>query len=163
MFLMGGPVCFSEICLRHMGPYDGEPCQDFHRDRPHWENHPLRMDYMQLMLYLTNVDESTHCFSISPESVNHPILDNEAQLERDGCVDFHGPAGTMVLFNISLLHAATVRTTQKERKTVQTYYGHRFRPFLSNCSVIPPRFWRNAPNPETRAFYGNRKCLVASD
>ena len=154
-FLMGGPVCFSEICLRHMAPYNGEPHQDFHRDRPHWESHPLRMDYMQLMLYLTDVDESTHCFSISPESVNHPILDSEAQLEKDGCVDFHGHAGTVVLFNVSLLHTATVRTTQKERKTVQAYYGHRLRPFLSNCSVIPPRFWRYASDPEVRAFYGN--------
>ena len=121
----------------------------------HWENHPLRMDYIQLMLYLTDVDKNTHCFSISPESVNNPILDREAQLERDGALDFHGPAGTVVLFNIALLHTATLRTTQRERKTVQAYYGHRFRPFLSNCSVIPPRFWRNDPEPEVRAFYGN--------
>ena len=154
-FLMGGPVCFSEICLRHMAPYDGKPSQNFHRDRPHWENHPLRMDYMQLMLYLTDVDETTHCFSISPESVDNPILDREAQLERDGIVDFHAPAGTVALFNIALLHTATIRATQKERKTVQAYYGHRFRPYLSNCSLIPPRFWRNAPDPEVRAFYGN--------
>ena len=154
-FLMGGPVCFSEICLRHMGPYDGEPRQSFHRDRPHWEIHPLRMDYIQLMLYLTDVDETTHCFSISPESVGNPVLDTEAQLERDGSVDFHAPAGTVVLFNIALLHTATVRPTQKERKTVQAYYGHRFRPFLSDCSVIPPRFWRHDPDPEARAFYGN--------
>ena len=154
-FLMGGPVCFSEICLRHMAPYDGESHQHFHRDRLHWENHPLRMDYMQLMLYLTEVDESTHCFSISPESVYNSILDGEAQLGRNGCVDFHGPAGTIVLFNIALFHTATVRKTQKERKTVQAYYGHRFRPYLSNCSVIPPCFWRNANDPEVRAFYGN--------
>lgn len=81
-FLMGGPVCFSEICLRHMAPHDGEPHQNFHRDRPHWENHPLRMDYMQLMLYLTDVDDSTYGFSISPESVNNVILDRETQLKR---------------------------------------------------------------------------------
>ena len=151
-FLMGGPVCFSEICLRHMAPYDGEPYQ---KDRPHWENHPLRMDYLQLILYLTDVDESTHCFSISPESVDNPILDGVGQLKRNGIIDFHGSAGTVVLFNISLLHTATVRKTQKERKTVQAYYGHRYRPFLSNCSVIPPRFWRNCPDPEVRAFYGS--------
>ena len=138
-----------------MASYDGEPHQRFHRDRPHWEDHPLRMDYIQLMLYLTDVDENTHCFSLSPESVNNPILDTEAQLDRDGIVDFHGPAGTVVLFNISLLHTATVRVTQQERKTVQAYYGHRSRPFLSNCSVIPPRFWRHDPDPEVRAFYGN--------
>ncbi|MDE0298014.1 MAG: phytanoyl-CoA dioxygenase family protein [Candidatus Poribacteria bacterium] len=138
-----------------MAPYDGEPRQYFHRDRPHWEKHPLRMDYLQLMLYLTDVDENTHCFSISPESVNNPILDRDSQLERDGSVDVHGLAGPIVLFNIALLHTATVRATQRERKTVQAYYGHRFRPFLSNCSVIPPRFWRNSSDSEVRAFYGN--------
>ena len=35
-FLMGGPVCFSETCLRQMAPYDGDPHQNFHRDRSHW-------------------------------------------------------------------------------------------------------------------------------
>ena len=54
-FLMEGKTCFSELCLRHMTPYNGEPNQSFHRDRPHWEEHPLRMDYLQLMVYLTNV------------------------------------------------------------------------------------------------------------
>ena len=78
-FLMGGPVCFAEICLRHMSPYDGEPHQRFHRDRPHWEAHPLRMDYLQLMVYLTDVDEGTHCFSISPESVDEPIFGDSSE------------------------------------------------------------------------------------
>ena len=41
-----------------------------------------------------------------------------------GGVDIHGPAGTVVLLNLSLLHTATARVTMAERKTVQTYYGH---------------------------------------
>ena len=90
-----------------MSPYDGEPRQGFHRDRPHWEDHPLRMDYLQLMVYLTDVDEGTHCFSISPESVDEPILEAAANVERNGSVDIHGPAGTVVLFNIAVPHTAT--------------------------------------------------------
>jgi hypothetical protein len=154
-FLMGGPVCFAETCLRHMAPYDGEPNQHFHRDRPHWLEHPLRMEYIQMMLYLTDVDESTHCFSLSPESVDEPIVSPDEQVARRGIVDFHGRAGTIALFNIAVPHTATVRVTQKERKSIQTYYGHRARPFLSDCSVIPPRFWRYDPDAEVRAFYGN--------
>ena len=89
---MGGtPSVSREICLRHMSPYDGEPRQGFHRDRPHWEDHPLRMDYLQLMVYLTDVDEGTHCFSISPESVDEPILEAAVNVERNGSVDIHGP------------------------------------------------------------------------
>jgi hypothetical protein len=159
-FLMGGPICFAEICLRHMGAYAGEPNQSFHRDRPHWQEHSLRMDYLQMMLYLTDVDETTHCFSLSPESVDEPVLDTAAQLERNGIVDFHGPAGTVVLFNIAVLHTATVRITQRERKTVQAYYGHRARPYLSDCSVIPPRLWRHHPDPEARGFYGNLNTVT---
>ena len=50
--LMGRPVCFSEISLRHMGGYNGPLHRNWHRDRGHWLSHPLRMDYIQLIVYL---------------------------------------------------------------------------------------------------------------
>ena len=153
--LMGGPTCFGEIGARYMGEYDGEYNQGWHRDKPHWLEHPLRMDYIQSMVYLTDVDESTHCFSLSPEAIDDEILeDKEAQLERGGGVDIHGPGGTVCLFNVGVLHTATTRPTKAERKTLQTYYGHRDRDPLANDSIIPPMFWKDDPDPETRAFYG---------
>ena len=153
--LMGGPVCFGEIGLRYMGPYDGQLHQKWHRDKPHWPEHPLRMDYIQLMVYLTDVDESTHCISFSPESVNQPMLaDKQAQLDRGGVYDLHGPAGTCALFNVAALHTATTRPTTSERKTVQIYYGHRDRAPLSDDSGIPATLWRDHSDAETRAFYG---------
>ena len=154
--LMGGPLCFGEIGARHMAPYEGELHRGWHRDRPHWPDHPYRMDYIQSMVYLTDVSESTHCFSISPEGIDQPVLeDREAQLERGGIVDIYGPAGSVCLFNVAVLHSATTPPTEAERKTVQTYYGHRDRKFLANDSIIPPRLWKHDPDPETRAFYGN--------
>ena len=154
--LMGGPVCFGEIGARYMGPYEGEVHQSWHRDRPHWPEHPLRMDYIQFMLYLTDVRADTHCFSISPESIHEPILGDKAeQFTRNGIVNIHGPAGTVCLFNVSVLHTATTRPTRAERKTLQIYYGHRDRKYLANDSVIPPMFWRDHEDPEVRAFYGN--------
>ena len=158
--LMGGSPCLGEICIRHMAPYTGEsPKRGWHRDKPHWVEHPLRMDFIQLMLYLTDVHEGTHCFSISPESADEKLLDRDAQLERGGIVDFHGPIGTLILFNVSNFHTATVRETHQERKSVQIYYGHRHRPYLSNCTVVPESLWRDHPDPEARAFYNklNRK------
>ena len=164
--LMGGPVCFSEICARHMAAFEGEPFQGWHRDRPRWDDHAFRMDYIQLMLYLSDVGPATHCFSISPERLDEPQLEKDVQLKEGGIVDLHGPAGTAVLFNISVLHTATVRVTEKERKPVQVYYGHRDRPALSNDSSIPATLWRDHADAETRAFYGNlndktRKYLAA--
>lgn len=153
--LMGGPVCFSEICLRHMDNYTGPYQQSWHRDRPHREDHPLRMDYIQAMIYLTHVTPQTHCFSISPEAADAPVLGRDDQIARRGVVDCLGPAGTVVLFNVSVLHTATARPTQAERKSIQTYYGHRDRPFISNDSIMPARLWRDSPDAPTRAFYGN--------
>ena len=152
--LMGGPICFSEICLRHMGPYEGNFNQGWHRDRSHWKEHPLRLDYIQLMVYLSQVDETTHCFSISPEGIDEQIVETKEQLDRAGGYDLYGPAGTAILFNVSVLHTATTRVTPLERKTVQVYYGHRSRPFLSNDSVMPPALSVNHEDPEIRSFYG---------
>ena len=153
--LMGGALCFGEIGLRYMGAYDGEPHQGWHRDKAHWNEHPLHMDYIQLMVYLSDVDEATHCFSLSPESIDQPVLkDNREQLERGGVYDLHGAAGTCALFNVSVLHTATTRPTQAVRKTAQIYYGHRGRKYLANDSGIPATLWRDHSDGETRAFYG---------
>jgi len=159
--LMGGPTSFGEIGARHMSEFSGDLHRSWHRDRRHWPEHAYRMDYIQFMLYLTDVDEGSHCFSLSPESIDEPILKKkEDQLSRGGIVDIHGPAGTVCLFNVSVLHTATTRTTSRERKTVQTYYGHRDRGPLANDSVIPPRFWKFDADPETRAFYGNLNAVT---
>ncbi|MDE0503134.1 MAG: phytanoyl-CoA dioxygenase family protein, partial [Candidatus Poribacteria bacterium] len=153
--LMGEEVCFSEICIRHMAAYDSpEVHRSWHRDKPHWEEHRLRIGYLQAVVYLTDVDETTHCFSISPESANQEVLDVEGQLERGGIHDLHGAAGTAMLFNVSVLHTATVRKTEAERKSVQTYYGHPHREFLSNDSLVPASLWRDHPDAEVRSFYG---------
>ena len=142
---MGGPLCFGEIGLRYMGPYDGQLHRSWHRDRPHWMQHPLRMDYIQLMVYLTDVDESTHCISFSPESIDEPILeDQQAQLACGGVYDLHGPAGTCALFNVAALHTATTRPTRSERKTVhRSIMVTEARAPLSNDSGIPATLWRD--------------------
>lgn len=154
--LFGGPICFGEIGLRSMGPYSGEEHEAWHRDRGYWLEHPLRMDYMQLIVYLTDVDESTHCFSISPESVeSKPCKTAEEQLARGKRVNLHGPAGTCALFNVALFHTATTRPTETVRKTVQIYYGHVNRAPLANDSGIPATLSTHTDDDATRKFYGN--------
>ena len=151
--ILGGPVGLAESCLRHMGPYEGKPGQGWHRDRKHDEDHPLRTAYVHVLIYLADVDGGTHCFSISPEACDDPILETEEQLARRGKVDLHGPAGTAVLFNLSVLHAAHIRPTTKQRKTIQTYYGLQAGPILSQYTVIPTSLWRDHPKPDVRMFY----------
>ncbi len=151
--LMGDETCFSEICIRHMEPYKGGLQQKWHRDRPHLVNHPLRINFLQVMVYLTAVDENTHCFSLSPESVEEEILETKEQLERRGGVDLYGEAGTAIIFNTSVLHTATTRNTTKERKSIQIYYGHRNEHYLSEDSLIPTCYWKKHTDPEARSFY----------
>ncbi len=151
--ILEGPSCLAEACLRHMAPHDGEPVEAWHRDRRHMTDRPYRCGYLHMMLYLSDVNEGTHCFSISPESCEDPILETEDQLDRRGGVPLHGPAGTVILFNLSVVHAATVRTTPHERKSVQAYYGHRDGPVLSQFTTIPTSLWRDHPDPKVRGFY----------
>lgn len=152
--LMGGPACFGEIGLRRMPAYDGQVHQQWHRDRRHLPAHGLRIDYLKLMIYLTDVDASTHCFSLSPEPVDQPVIGDNAQQLRRGVFDLHGPAGTCLLCNAAVLHTATTRPTKRERKTVQIYYGHRDRPPLANDSAVPASLWRDHADAEVRGFYG---------
>ncbi len=166
--LFGGEVCFSEISLRHMAAYDGERIEGitswegtvghrWHRDgggRFIWPEHALRLGYVQLMVYLTDVNEETHSFAISPEAADEELLGGEAQLARGGTHDVYGCAGTAILFDASSLHTVTVRPTPIERKSVQIYYGHRHRDHLSEMSYIPARLWRDHPDQEVRGFYG---------
>ena len=125
--LMDDTLSILEVSARHMDIHPGpvKVAQQWHRDTPHLESHPLRMDYIQAMVYLTDVSEGSHCFTISPESVDDPVLDRDEQLSYRGMKYLHGPAGTVILFNASVMHTATVRATPFERKTIQIYYCHR--------------------------------------
>ena len=118
------------------------------------QEHPLRIGYVQMMVYLADVDDTTHSFSVSPQAFDEEIVDTDAQLERGGVRDLHGCAGTAILFNITRLHTVTVRHTPSERKSVQIYYGHRHRDFLGHDSFIPAQLWRDHPDADVRGFYG---------
>ena len=108
------------------------------------------------LVYLTDVNASTHCFSISPESVeDEPLKKASEQLRRSAGTHLYGPAGTCVLFNVALFHTATTRPTTKERKTVQIYYGHVDRAPLANDSGIPLSLSASPYDADTREFYGN--------
>jgi hypothetical protein len=152
--LMGGPICFEELSVRHTGPSREARPTGWHRDRPHWIEHSLHLDYPQVIYYLTDVDEGTHCFTISPEAADGEVLKRDKQVERGGTVYFHGRAGSAILFNAATLHGVTIRETERHRRIVQVYYGHPYRPCLSEVTLIPPRLWRDHPDAEIRRFYG---------
>lgn len=158
--LMGGPICFEELAVRHREPETEAQPDHWHRDRPHWPEHPLHLDFPQLIYYLTDVDETTHCLSVSPEPADGEVLELEEQLQRRGVLNVHGAAGGAILFNCAAWHTATLRQTTKMRRNIQVYYGHPRRPSLSEVSLVPPRLWRDHPEAEIRRFYGKHNTYT---
>ena len=152
--LMDGPICFEELSVQITPPSKQGRPTGWHRDRHHWLEHPLHLDYPQIIYYLSDVAEGNHHFTLSPEPADGEVLDKEAQLVRGGSVPFYGKAGSGILFNAAILHGATIAQTEQERRILQVYYGHLQRPPLAEVSLIPARLWRNAPDPEVRRFYG---------
>ena len=71
----------------------------------------LRLGYAQVMVYLCDVNDTTHSFAISPESADGETLNIEGQLARGGMRELHGCAGTALLFDASRLHTVVVRPT----------------------------------------------------
>ena len=172
--LMGGPLSVLEVSARHMARHPGAPpvAQQWHRDTPHNASHPLRLEYVQLMVFLTDVTPRTHCFAIRPESVSEidgaefggwwqaPQPPAPAALRRieppdgfrDEAVEVHGRAGTAILFSASALHAGTIRADGGERKTVQVYFCHRERALGGDLDLkIPEALLRDT---EARLLYG---------
>lgn len=153
--LMGGPICFEELAVRHRDGESEARDTDWHRDRGYWREHPLHLDFPQVIYYLNDVNEYTHSFTISPEAADGEILDDkQAHIDRGGILHFFGNAGSAILFNAATVHGVTLRKTDKVRRTIQVYYGHPQRPSLSEVTLMPPRLWRDDPDPEIRRFYG---------
>ena len=152
--LMGGPVCFEELSVQITKPSPESRPTGWHRDCGHWMEHLLHLDYPQIIYYLSDVNETCHHFTISPEPAGGAVLDTPAQLARGGSVPFYGKAGSGILFNAAALHGATIHRTDRERRILQVYYGHPGRPSLSQVTLMPPRLWRDHPDAEIRRFYG---------
>ena len=55
-----------------------------------------------MMVYLSDVDEGTHCISFSPEDATEPLhKSNEEQLGARGEYHLHGPKGTVRTATVS--------------------------------------------------------------
>ncbi|MDX1933481.1 MAG: phytanoyl-CoA dioxygenase family protein [Capsulimonadales bacterium] len=158
--LMGSEYVFEESAVQITEPSEVEKPTGWHRDRAHWPEHPYGLDYPQLIVYLTDVDETTHCFTLSPEVAGSEPVPLEEQLRRRGTVHFHGRAGTAIFFNCAIYHGLTMRKTPHQRRILQVYYGHPDREPINDATILPPRLRRNAPDERTRRFYGKPNRLT---
>lgn len=149
--LMGPDVCVDECLLMIRGPAGEDDERVWHRDMDHAPEHPLALRYLSLMYYLTDVDETTHCFAIVPEDVSAKRACPQ-DADGSGAREIHGKAGTAILFNAGSCHAAVVRRTPSERRTAHVYFGHASDPCISNDTIVPARLLRAPRRPVRQLF-----------
>ena len=117
----------------------------------------------QVIFFLDDVDETTHQFSIVPESVEEkwrlpvrdggpaakgvPVIDETpeeaaAAGARTG-LSLVAAAGDAAVINSGSLHAAVVRQTNSQRRTIHVYYGRATQPSMSEHTIVPARLEAN--------------------
>jgi hypothetical protein len=106
----------------------------------HDPDRPFALRYLSVIYYLSDVDETSHGFSIVPEDV---ATKRSRPQGTDGANarPVFGEAGTAILFNAGSCHAAVLRRTRSQRRTAQIYYGHASDTCISNDTIAPERFF----------------------
>ena len=146
--------------------------KNWHRDGGrHLLTDPLLLWKAQLIFYLSDVDSSTHCFSIAPESVeekralaaepdeDYPTTVRTREpaqpLGESRGVDILGKAGSAVIVNSANVHAGCVRQTPAERRTLHIYYARATQPCVSVHTRVPRRLVESA-DPVLWQLFGRR-------
>ena len=152
--IIGPELCAEEhsVMIRAANP-DGPTECGWHRDSGGGTEPPYYTRYLSVVFYLTDVDETTHTFSVIPASAQ--TADSRELEEYDISAAHHieGKAGTAVLFNAYTFHAGNVRITTAERRTIHLYCGRASDEHVSNLTIFPPRLWEGKDEP-TRRYYG---------
>ena len=160
--IMGPDLCADEHSVRIRRPNpDGETWCHWHRDATRQSRQaPHSPPYLSVVYYLSDVDDTTHTFSVIP-GTNRP--DNLPPVDAYDLSTAHhieGAAGTAIFFDTELFHAGNVRQTPAERRTIHLYFGRTTDRYLSNFTIFPRRLWQgkdqatqkyySRPNPITK-------------
>ena len=163
--IMGKDLCAEEhsVMLRAPNPDGVAECRwhrDASRDYSGADNPPYYTRYLSIVYYLTDVDDTTHTFSVLPGTAQSTEWLPLEACDLSTAQHLVGPAGTGILFNASTFHAGNVRRTTAERRTIHIYCGRTTDRYLSNHTIFPRRLWEgkdeatqhyySRPNPITQ-------------
>ena len=152
--IMGPDICAEEHSVRIRAPNPDKPgwCH-WHRDTkgPRWEP-PYYTRYLSVVFYLSDVDDTTHTFSVLPGSAQSDERPPLESYDLSAAHHITGTRGTAVLFNAALFHAGNVRPTASERRTIHIYCGRTTDRYLSNYTIFPRRL-RQAADAAVRRYY----------
>ena len=151
--IMGPDLCAEEhsVMIRAANPAGSTECS-WHRDGTHTGSPPYYTFYLSVVFYLSEVDDTTHTFSVLPGSGQTLVLKDLEEFDLGEAEHLTGPAGTAILFNSVTFHAGNVRQSAAERRTIHIYCGRTTGPPLSNYTIFPRRLYAGADG-GTRKYY----------
>lgn len=141
--IIGEEVTFEEFAIMLRDPTGNlDEVKGWHRDIVREYERRMEIDAVSVMLYLTDVTESDHCFSIVPETHNRLVDVNPLDVAQDAGVDVIGPAGTAVIFHARAIHCGRLKPNSSQRRTLQAYYSRWRDQRTAEWSEIPPRLYQ---------------------
>ena len=145
--ILGPEVNAEEHSVRIRRAFDSDLYCNWHRDGHGWpqlkSTAPYFTNYVSVAYYLTDVDDTTHTFSVLPGSIRDGKLGDLTEFNEKNTHHIVGKKGTAIIFNAAMFHAGNVRKTKTERRTIHTYWGRSSSPPISNFTIFPERLWRS--------------------
>jgi ectoine hydroxylase-related dioxygenase (phytanoyl-CoA dioxygenase family) len=141
--IIGEMITFEEFAIMLRNPTANlNEVKGWHRDIVREFDRRMEIDAASIMMYLTDVTDTDHCFTIIPESHRRLVDLNPRDVPPDAGVDVTGPAGTAVIFHARAIHNARLKQNSTQRRTLQAYYS-RWRDQRTNeWTEIPPRLYQ---------------------
>lgn len=152
--IIGDEITFEEFAIMLRNPTANlNEVKGWHRDIVREFERRMEIDAISIMMYLTDVTDSDHCFAIIPETHNRLVDIDPRDVPADAGVDLIGPAGTAVIFHARAIHNARLKKSSTQRRTLQAYYS-RWRDQRTNeWTEIPPRLYEKQDPTLPPRFY----------
>jgi ectoine hydroxylase-related dioxygenase (phytanoyl-CoA dioxygenase family) len=141
--IIGETITFEEFAIMLRNPTANlNEVKGWHRDLVREYDRRMEIDAVSIMMYLTDVTDTDHCFAIIPESHNRLVDLNPRDVPPDAGVDLIGPAGTAVIFHARAIHNARLKQNSTQRRTLQAYYSRWSDQRTNEWTEIPPRLYQ---------------------
>lgn len=140
--IIGEDITFEEFAIMLRDPTSNlDEVKGWHRDIVREYDRRMEIDAISVMVYLSDVTETDHCFSIVPETHNRLVDLDPLDVATDAGIDVLGPAGTAVIFHARAIHGGRLKSGSRQRRTLQTYYSCWRDQRTAEWSDIPERLY----------------------
>ncbi len=158
--IMSPGARFAQFDFRDIPAGKGDIGMNFHKDGLNYqpEQAPEKglygSKYLCAIYHLSDVDPTTPRFCVVPRSGPHATVEEAREkMGAEYCeVPILGPAGTVVLYGIELLHTRLPGLRGRGRRTQHNYFSREGNPPLTSWVLIPERLGNHADS-EIRTYF----------